>query len=167
MSESLIELFKHNAWANDRLLATCEGLSDAQMDATLVGTYGSIRTTLMHIVGAQERYVAALAETGPVSIIRERAPFTGVAGLRDSARTSGAALVALAAQPHSGATVPTTWGGETYTTPVWLLLVQAINHATDHRGQVAAILSQQGIEPPNLDGWTYHDERLDEDLDHL
>jgi uncharacterized damage-inducible protein DinB len=44
-----------------------------------------------------------------------------------------------------------------YTLPVWLLLLQAINHATEHRAQVAAILTQQGIEPPGMDGWTYHE----------
>ncbi len=67
MSESLVEMFRHNAWENQRLFDTCESLSDAQLDATVVGTFGSIRTTLVHIVGAQERYVAALAEAEPVS----------------------------------------------------------------------------------------------------
>ncbi|HEY7030593.1 MAG TPA: DinB family protein [Thermomicrobiales bacterium] len=163
MSESLVELFRHNAWANQRLFDACAGLSDAQLDATVVGTFGSIRNTLVHIVGAQERYVAALAEAGPVRASRERAPFPGLAELRDGARTSGEALVELAAQTQSGATVTTTWRGEGYTLPVWLLLVQAINHATEHRAQVAAILTQLGIEPPGMDGWTYHETCFDGD----
>ena len=163
MSESLVELFRHNAWANQRLFDACAGLSDAQLDATVIGTFGSIRNTLMHIVGAQERYVAALAETGPVGAIRERDPFPGIAELHDAARTSGEALIELAARTQSGATVTTMWRGEGYTLPVWLLLVQAINHATEHRTQVAAILTQQGIEPPSMDGWTYHEARFDGD----
>jgi uncharacterized damage-inducible protein DinB len=163
MSEGLVELFRHNAWANQRLFDVCEGLSDAQLDATSVGTYGSIRTTLVHIVGAQERYVAALSETGPVSVIRERAPFRDLVELRDGARTSGEALVELAAQAQSGATVVTTWRGDEYTLPVWLLLLQAINHATEHRAQVSAILTQQGITPPSMDGWTYHETCFDGD----
>jgi uncharacterized damage-inducible protein DinB len=167
MSESLIELFKHNAWANQCLFDACEGLSDAQLDATAAGTFGSIRDTLMHIVGAQERYVAALAETGPVSVIRERTPFPGLAELRDGARTSGEALIELAAQAQSGATVTTTWRGADYTLPVWLLLLQAINHATEHRAQIAAILTQQGIAPPSMDGWTYHEVRSNADWSQL
>ena len=163
MSEGLVELFKHNAWANERLFDACAGLSDAQLDATLDGTFGSIRDTLMHIVGAQERYVVALAETGPVSVVREREPFPGVAELRDAARASGEALVELAAQALSGASVTTTWRGEGYTLPAWLVLLQAINHATEHRAQVAAILTQQGVQPPGMDGWTYHEERFDGD----
>ena len=31
MSESLVELFRHNAWANQRLFDACEGLTDAQL----------------------------------------------------------------------------------------------------------------------------------------
>jgi uncharacterized damage-inducible protein DinB len=167
MSESLVELFRHNAWANQRLFDACEGLSDAQLDATIAGTFGSIRNTLVHIVGAQERYVAALAGTGPVSVIRERGPFPGLAELREGARTSGDALVELAAHVQSGATVTTTWCGEGYTLPVWLLLVQAINHATEHRAQVAATLTHQGIAPPGMDGWTYHETRFNADWSQL
>ena len=167
MSESLVELFKHNAWANQRLFDACEGLSDAQLDATIAGTFGSIRSTLMHIVGAQERFAVALAEAGPVVEIRERGPFPGLAALRDSARTSGEALAGLAAHAHSGATATTTWRGEAYTLPVWVLLAQAINHATEHRAQVSAILTQQGIEPPTMDVWTYHEELFDGDWRQL
>jgi uncharacterized damage-inducible protein DinB len=167
MSESLVEMFRHNVWANQFLFDACEGLSDAQLDATVSGTFGSIRDTLIHIVGAQERYVAALAETGPVSTIREREPFLGLADLRAGARTSGDALIELAARAQSGATVTTTWRGEGHTLPVWLLFVQAINHATEHRAQVAAILTQLGIEPPSMDGWTYHEARFSGDWSEL
>lgn len=167
MSESLVEMFRHNAWANQRLFDACQDLSDAQLDATVVGTFGNVRDTLVHIVGAQERYVAALAESGPVSVIRERAPFPGLDVLRDAARASSEALIELAAQAREGATVTTTYRGEGYTLPVWLLLVQAINHATEHRAQVAAILTQQGVEPPGMDGWTYHEARAGSDWSRL
>jgi uncharacterized damage-inducible protein DinB len=167
MSESLVELFRHNAWANQILFDACAGLSDEQLDATVMGTFGSIRNTLVHIVGAQERYVAALAEAGPVSVFREREPFSGLAELRDGARASSAALIELAARAQAGATVTTTYRGEGFTLPVWLLLVQAINHATEHRAQVAAILTQQGSEPPGMDGWAYHEARSNADWSQL
>jgi uncharacterized damage-inducible protein DinB len=166
MSESLVELFRHNAWANQCLFDACEELSDAQLDAAVVGTFGTIRDTLVHLVGAQERYVAALG-TGVVSAIREREPFPGLAVLSDAARTSGEALVELAERAQSGATVTAKWRGEIYTAPIWLLFVQAINHATEHRAQVAAILTQQGIQPPSMDGWTYHEDRFNGDWSQL
>lgn len=39
-----------------------------------------------------------------------------------------------------------------------MVLVQAINHATEHRAQIMTTLTQAGVEPPSLDGWTYGEE---------
>jgi uncharacterized damage-inducible protein DinB len=166
MSEHLIEMFKHNGWANQQLLDACQGLSDAQLDATVVGTFGSIRDTLIHIIGAQERYTTALVGAD-VGKIRERDPFPGFAELREAERLCSAALVELAARAKPGATATTVYRDEEFTLPVWLLLVQAINHATEHRAQVAAILTHQGIDPPSMDGWTYQETRDNADWSRL
>ncbi|HZS76639.1 MAG TPA: DinB family protein [Ktedonobacteraceae bacterium] len=32
-----------------------------------------------------------------------------------------------------------------------------INHGIDHRSQIDTLLSEQGIEPPGLNGWSYND----------
>ncbi len=39
--------------------------------------------------------------------------------------------------------------------PKTIILTQVINHATEHRAQVMAILTQLGIEPPDLSSWSY------------
>ena len=39
--------------------------------------------------------------------------------------------------------------------PASVILVQAINHATEHRAHATTILSQLGIVPPPIDGWHY------------
>ena len=167
MSESLMELCKHNVWASERLFDACEDLSDAQLDATSVGGYGSIRSTLMHIAGAQERCAVALAETGPGLANRDRDPFPGLDVLRDAVRASGETLLEVAARETPGQTATTVWRGETFTMPVWLLLAQAIMHATEHRTQIAAMLTQQGITPPPMDVWTYHEDRFNGDWSQL
>lgn len=167
MSETLVELCQHNVWANQRLFETCAGLSDSQLDATLNGTFGSIRGALMHIAGAQERIAGTLAESGAVSLRRDQAPFPGFAARQDAMRKSGESLVEFAATAHAGATVSTTWRGEVYTLPVWMLLAQAIHHATEHRTQIATILTQQGVEPPTLDIWAYHEDRFKGDWSQL
>jgi hypothetical protein len=45
----------------------------------------------------------------------------------------------------------------TYDVPVMIVLIQAIDHAIEHRSQIATVLSQQDIELPALDGWSYND----------
>jgi uncharacterized damage-inducible protein DinB len=36
--------------------------------------------------------------------------------------------------------------------------MQAINHATEHRTQISTIITQLGLEPPDMAGWQYMDE---------
>ena len=74
------------------------------------------------------------------------------------ARTSGAGLIEWAPKVQAGDTVQVDWDGAPRAVPTTILLTQAINHATEHRAQVMAILTQLGIEPPELDGWSYYDE---------
>ena len=67
MATGLAGFFKYNLWANLRLLDTCEQLTDAQLDAVFPGTYGSIRVTLKHLLGAEERYAARSAGGFPTT----------------------------------------------------------------------------------------------------
>jgi uncharacterized damage-inducible protein DinB len=39
-TDTLTTLFRHNLWANLRLLEQCAGLTDDQLKATAAGTYG-------------------------------------------------------------------------------------------------------------------------------
>ena len=57
MTTGLADFFTYNLWANLRLLDACAHLSDAQLDATTKGTFGSVRETLMHLFASEEGYV--------------------------------------------------------------------------------------------------------------
>ena len=52
-ADTLTTLYSHNLWANIKLFECCAGLSDEQLDSTIIGTFGTIRDTLQHIVGAE------------------------------------------------------------------------------------------------------------------
>ena len=57
----LAELFRHNLWANLTLIDLCLTLPEEILETNVPGTYGGIRETLTHVVGAEERYLLALA----------------------------------------------------------------------------------------------------------
>ena len=59
---------------------------------------------------------------------------------------------------QAGDAVEVDGDGTPHAVPKTIILTQAINHATEHRAQIMAILTQLGIEPPSLDSWTYFDE---------
>jgi len=146
----LVKLFEHNNWANLCIIQACSTLSDEQLDAEpQSATKGSIRVTLLHLVGSQASYLSLL--TLPVEA-RHYAPLQ-FTELQESARRSGEGLLALArGEKPLNARLQTTDG---YFVEPWVVMVQAINHATEHREQISSMLSALGVTPPDLDGWTY------------
>jgi uncharacterized damage-inducible protein DinB len=152
MSEKFLEkLFEHNNWANQKIIEACYSLSAEQLDAEpQSATRGTIRRTLLHLVHSQLGYLSLL--TMPVDKRLDVAPaFTE---LQESARRSGEGLLALAqGQQKPFASQLATKDGF-YTEP-WVVMLQVINHATEHREQIKSMLTFLGITPPDIDGWDY------------
>jgi len=156
-TDTLTTLFRHNRWANVRILERCAGLTDEQLAATIVGAYGSIRDTLQHIVTAERSYFSRISTGQPYRRPDDAPPLT-IAEMTESVRTSGSGLIEWAPKVQANDTVQVNWEGAPRDVPKTILLTQAINHATEHRAQIMAILTQSGIQPPELDSWSYFDE---------
>jgi uncharacterized damage-inducible protein DinB len=161
VSSILAEFFRHNVWANLRVIDTCGEAGAEALAATISGTYGDIHATLVHLVAAEERYLARLIGAPLPDLAREGDPLPDLAALRERARRSGEGLLTVAAGADRDDVVRGVWRGEPFAIPRSTLLIQAINHGTDHRSQICTILTQQGIVPPDIDGWTYDAERSD------
>ncbi|NUM49091.1 MAG: DinB family protein [Anaerolineales bacterium] len=155
-TDTLTTLFNHYLWANVSLFEQCANLTPEQLDATLLGTFGSIRETLEHIVRAEQNYLHRI-RTGQRLVRPENASSLTMAEMLASLRTTGEGLIEWAGKVQPDETVTVDWEGTPRGVPKTILLTQAINHATEHRSQVMAILTQLGIEPPELDGWNYFD----------
>ena len=156
-SDTLTVLFSHNRWANLQLLEICAGLTSEQLEATIIGAYGSIQDTLEHIVTAERSYFSRISTSQPYRHPEDTPPLT-LAEMMAWARTTGSGLIEWAQKVGAEDTVEIDWDGTLRDVPKTILLTQAINHATEHRAQVMAILTQLGIQPPELDSWTYFDE---------
>ena len=154
MVENFLEkLFEHNNWANLRIIEVCSTLSAEQLDAEPHSvTKGNIRDTLFHLVTSQRGYLALL--TLPPEA-RPTAQLT-FAELQESARMSGDGLLALASGKHTPLKTPLQTKDGFHVEP-WVVMVQIINHATEHREQIKSMLSAQGITPPDIDGWDFGD----------
>jgi uncharacterized damage-inducible protein DinB len=150
----LEKLFEHNNWANDRIIQACSALSDEQLDAEpKSATQGSIRSTLIHFVTGQEGYLRLL--TLPVEERREPLPDLPFAELQSSASASGEALLALARDESSLSMKGRLQETGGYSVEPWVIIVQTINHATEHREQIKSMLTALGVTAPGIDGWDY------------
>ncbi|GLV55515.1 hypothetical protein KDH_23590 [Dictyobacter sp. S3.2.2.5] len=156
MTTGLPNFFEYNLWANRRLLDFCEQLSDEQLDATMVGVFGSIREILMHLFSSEEGYAYSFNKIKPTPYLKEVTTFVGFEELRRHAELSGTALIAIAKERDLSETF---WlDGGTYECQAYIVAIQVINHGIDHRSQIATLLAQQGIELPDLDAWGYNDD---------
>jgi uncharacterized damage-inducible protein DinB len=155
MATGLPNFFEYNLWANLRLLEACASLSDEQLDTTTIGTYGTIRETLMHMLAAEEGYVRHFTGTAPTPRLKDLTAFPGFDELRRRAEQSGKGLIGIA--EHGNLDQIFQLDGGTYECPAIIVLIQALDHAIDHRSQIATLLSQQAIQPPELDAWSYND----------
>ncbi len=148
MTAGLADFFQYNLWANRRLLDACKELADSQLDTTTSGTFGSVRETLMHLLASEEHYVWDFTGTSPAPPLSDLTSFPGFDELRRRSESSGNALIVIADQHDLDRVLSLDEG--TYEAPAIIVLIQANNHAVDHRSQIATLLSQQGIEPPEL-----------------
>lgn len=80
-------------------------------------------------------------------------PFPGVDRLAEHLRFTGERLIEVAQRASPNRVLEGTWGDEPYRYPAWVLLLHAAHHATEHRQQIATMLTNLGIEPPEPIPW--------------
>jgi len=147
----MLRQLRHDVWATASLITRCRSLTDAQLELTVPGTYGTIRRTLEHIVGADESYLGRL----------------GLAVADPFGPSADASLATIAAHfAHVTANVERIFAGDTFDPervmptrrgPIraWVLVTQFAHHGSDHRAHVGTILGAHGLDVPDLDVWTY------------
>jgi uncharacterized damage-inducible protein DinB len=146
----MLRQLRHDLWATEQLIERCRALSAAQLELTVPGTYGTIRRTLEHIVGADESYLSRLglpvAEPfGPdanATLERIAAHFAAV--------KTGAERI-LSHDFDAERLMPTRRGP----TPAWVMVTQFVHHGSDHRAHIGTILGAHGLDAPEFDVWAY------------
>ncbi len=153
MTANILEkLVEHNNWANAEIIRACSTLSDEQLDAEpQSATEGTIRHTLWHLVDSEQGYLSDLIGIKPRFDWQAPPAF---AELQEAASSNAKALLALARE-GSIDHLPQIHTGVGYSIEPWVVMVQIINHATEHREQIKSMLSSLGVTPPRIDGWAY------------
>jgi uncharacterized damage-inducible protein DinB len=162
MDGTLLELFRHKTWATLRLIEHCQGLEDEHLDATIPGTYGTIRETLRHLVEAEQGYFSILTrqrfrskDEGAAFVFPDPVPDGSVPldQLAERVRRLGPRWEALAQDADLAGREVTTTNG--FRVPGAVPMAQTIHHADDHRSHVLSILGARGLEVPDLGVWDY------------
>ena len=152
MESPWIEAFKYHKWANLHLLDVCSKLSDEQLRLTSPGTYGTVASTLHHLVAAEQRYAARF--TGATPAINEEDEFPGLAKLRELAAQTADQLIAAAGKGKP-AVVEVDWPEGKFNLDLTVVIVQSLHHGNDHRTHICTILGHHDVVYGDMDLWAY------------
>ena len=153
--------FEQDIWATETMLARCRALTPEQLEFTTPGTYGTIRSTLQHIVAADEGYLVRLLGT----LLHEK-PIRGTDRLTlDDIATHLGHVKDAAARLFSGPTLDAERlitdtplrapDAPRYEMYAWVPAAQFINHGVDHRSHINTILAARELETVDLQVWPY------------
>jgi uncharacterized damage-inducible protein DinB len=158
--ETTRTLYGYNTWANARIFDAAERLDKGQLLADANGL-GSIRDTLVHIVSAEWLYVERWQGRSPHALW-DPVDYGNVASIRDQWSDIDREMRRLVARLTEDALARpisyVNFQGETWTYPLWQILLHQANHATQHRSEVALRLTEFGHAPGWLDFLVYVDE---------
>jgi len=162
MLDELRTLFDFNRWANLRFLDAVEPLTREELGRNLGGSFPSVSTTLVHLIGAEWVWQQRWTGQSPTSF-PEAATLTSVPALRsrwDSLWEEQQRFLATLDEPALSRPVAyRTFDGSAFEQPLSELLRHVVNHATYHRGQLAMELRQLGHTPPSTDLARFYRER--------
>jgi len=150
----ILTLYQYNTWANWRILNAASELTTEQYLAPAAFSYGSLRETLVHTLFAEwlwrrrwegyslnERLIPQGFPTFETLRLRwekeENALMTFVENIQEAAL---------------GRTILyRTTDGQARENILWHLMVHLVNHGTQHRSEVAAMLTEFGHSPGDID----------------
>jgi uncharacterized damage-inducible protein DinB len=154
MKEMLLEAFRHHAWATKQLLATCRGLPDEQLalPGTAAGTDRGILAILNHIIQSDRGYVSRRGDRP--DWVEHEEDTTDLDELERRADENAEVWERFLSQPLDPTKLIVLDQGA-YEAEQGVLVVQALHHGNAHREQISAILTGLGIEPPDIQAWSY------------
>ncbi|HVG00647.1 MAG TPA: DinB family protein [Chloroflexia bacterium] len=153
----LATLFDYSIWARDRLLEAMEPLDEKglrELPGGAKGVYGTIFDTLVHMAASEWLWVQRCRGESPMRSPRGE-DFNSLRNLVDWWNGVHAdAVQLLSGLSEADLEAELTYvgpDGKRRTRKIWHMLLQVPNHQTEHRSQVAAMLSNLGVEVPQTD----------------
>jgi uncharacterized damage-inducible protein DinB len=153
-------LYQYNRWANGRVLEAVSKLTAEQFTRDLSNSFGSVRNTLTHIMGAEWVWLRRWKGTSPKSF-HDPAEFPNIQTLRakwvEIEREQIEYINSLTDESLATMITYVNFKGESWTYTLWQMLQHLVNHSTYHRGQVTTMLRQLGAAPAATDFLLFFD----------
>jgi uncharacterized damage-inducible protein DinB len=150
----ILTLFKYNQWANARILNAVSNITQEQYLADATFPHGGLRGTLVHTLFAEWIWRTRWEGTSPTAHLKpEEFPTIESLGARwaEEEKLLMALVDALTDERLESQFAYTSTGGTPYKRTLWHAMVHLVNHGTQHRSEAAAMLTDFGQSPGDVD----------------
>jgi len=147
----------YDNWATETLAEFCAALSSEQLALTTPGTMGTIQATIVHLVGAKERYAASLRGSPPPQDAVRETTTTDLHHVLVRARALGAWFESVAHDTIDLERIVErrSLDGNVHRLPTGILITQFLHHGNEHRAQLGSLFGANGIEPPHYSAFDW------------
>lgn len=147
-------LYDYNYWANARILLAAARINEEQFVASTPFPRGSLRGTLLHILDAEYGWRELLMHAREVDDLNP-ADLPTLAAIQvrwhEEEAAMRAYLAGLEDEQMDSIIRYTNYQGMKRERVLWQCLFHVINHGTQHRSEAAAMLTDLGQSPGDLD----------------
>jgi uncharacterized damage-inducible protein DinB len=150
LKDYLLELYDYNYWANKRYLAVAETLTEEQLLRRQGHSWDSLHAVLVHMMSSEQMWPQRWR--GEIGTFLDVKDFPTIASVReywvDVEANMRAFLTEQTEESLLSEVTFTNPKGQTFTLPLWQMVVQPPNHNTHHRGELAAMFALMDIPHP-------------------
>lgn len=147
-------LYQYNAWANARILDTASQLKPDKLGAEAGLNFDTVHNTLVHILGAQWLWLMRWQSRSP-SAMFDPHTFADLQSIRtrwNQVESETQDFITACTESDLTRLVKyRNFQNEEWSYPLWQQMLHQANHATQHRSEVAMVLSAWGYSPGSLD----------------
>ena len=152
--QDILVLYQYNQWANARILHAAAGITAEEFLAPASFPHGGLRGTLVHALSAEWIWRNRWEGTSPASVLKpDEFPAFEALGSR-WAEEEKKLMGFVETVTDEGLDKPFDYkntSGQPFTRILWQAMAHVVNHGTQHRTEAAAMLTDLGHSPGDID----------------
>lgn len=159
LADAMRMSYGYDEWATAKIFDAATNLTAEQLDAQGPIPHESIHATLLHMLSVQRRYLlwwdGSLDGLVAYNLTFDLNDFPDLASLRsfwmENVERLNAFVAHLSDEDAVRVVSTTMPDGSDFGLPLWQMMQHVSNHSTQHRSEIAVMLTEAGHSPGDLD----------------
>ncbi|HEU4745584.1 MAG TPA: DinB family protein [Anaerolineales bacterium] len=152
--QDILILYKYNQWANAKILNAAANVTTDQFLAPASFPHGGLRGTLVHALSAEWIWRTRWEGSSPTVMLKAE-EFPDFPSLRGRWAEEEMRLMnfvsGISDESLNNTFDYTNTSGKPFSRVLWHAMVHLVNHGTQHRTEAAAMLTDFGCSPGDID----------------